>query len=226
MKRMRWFNEEDGALDVLVKIVTISGVLIGTWVYFDTIHPVFEKERALLDAKSETQRLKKEIDVQHRVLTKNAHDIATQRERIETQRRQMSDLARRAGATELEALRLRTQIRAEQNRADQRETAAIESHIERYRDAIVHEGINQHILHAFDGKVATFPAREYTLHFVQEQRKNLRDRADDEATRVQLVALDILEQFARDKMTSGGNEDEIFGVTVFYLEMRLQKAGF
>lgn len=44
---MRFCRKKDSILEVLTKIVTILGIIFGTWAYFNTVHPVFQKEKRL-----------------------------------------------------------------------------------------------------------------------------------------------------------------------------------
>jgi predicted nuclease with TOPRIM domain len=56
---LNWLNKDEGILDYLVKALTGISLLFGMWVYVDTIHPVFEKERELQILKSENTSLEK-----------------------------------------------------------------------------------------------------------------------------------------------------------------------
>jgi hypothetical protein len=57
LKRMKFFSESDGVLDIIAKLVTSVGVIFGAWAYFNTIHPVFEKEIELQNLRLESQNL-------------------------------------------------------------------------------------------------------------------------------------------------------------------------
>ncbi|MFM5858848.1 hypothetical protein ACET53_06075 [Aeromonas veronii] len=54
---MKLYKQDDGFLEHMVKISTILSLGFGVWAYFSTIHPVFEKEKELQQAKIENQSL-------------------------------------------------------------------------------------------------------------------------------------------------------------------------
>ncbi|EGQ8234465.1 hypothetical protein C4G66_RS24305 [Vibrio parahaemolyticus] len=56
---MKWFKEDDGVVENALKIATALSLAFGVWAYFNTIHPVFEKEKELQQAKIENENLSK-----------------------------------------------------------------------------------------------------------------------------------------------------------------------
>jgi hypothetical protein len=165
---MRFAKADDGALDVLAKTISIVGIVLGGWAYFHSIYPVFNKEQQLLHAKREADVLRQERAEQQAAITANVQTIRAQAQEIESQRGELRTFQRTAAIMRAEADRIRVQLAAEQSRAQQIETAAIESHLIRYRDKIVREGIDREVKRAFDPHVSQFDARDYTLQFITE----------------------------------------------------------
>jgi len=57
---MRLFKDDDSVVDCLAKVITILGFAFGVFVYFNTIHPVFEKESELQSLRGERIKLQVE----------------------------------------------------------------------------------------------------------------------------------------------------------------------
>ena len=97
--KWKWFKKDDPCFDRISKIISIAGVVFGIWAYCSTIHPVFTKEKELLDAKNEIESLKQEIadknkileKVQARLVDKNK-DLEEVQAHLENLKKQKSEL--------------------------------------------------------------------------------------------------------------------------------------
>lgn len=56
---MKLFGTNDGVLNVILAFFQITAIIFGAYAYYNTVHPVFVKERELLETKSELESLKK-----------------------------------------------------------------------------------------------------------------------------------------------------------------------
>ena len=79
---MKLFKPDDSILDVTTRLVTIAGFIFAVYVYFDKIHPVFEKERELQTANSENLELELQKESLHTDIQKlEAHLTTLQEEK-------------------------------------------------------------------------------------------------------------------------------------------------
>ncbi|MEA2235792.1 MAG: hypothetical protein QOC81_516 [Thermoanaerobaculia bacterium] len=221
---MRLVKQDDGILDVLTKAVSVAGIILGGWVYFHSIYPVFTKEQQLREAKREAEALKRERVNQQMAIAANAQTMRTQAQEIEAQRGELHTLQETGAATRAEADRIRVQLAAEQSRAQQIESAAIESHLVRYRDAIVREGVDREVRRVFDAHVPLFDAREYTLNYVEQQRHKIGD-VNTTAAKTEAEALSLLDQFAKTKLAPHSSYGDMYNVTIFFLDLQRRHSG-
>ena len=92
---MNFFKRDDGILDVITKAITVVSFIFGIWIYFHTIHPVFQKESELQDLRKEKVNIQTDNERLSKETAKIKNDLHIQTEKIK-------DLNERAGNLSLE----------------------------------------------------------------------------------------------------------------------------
>lgn len=79
---MNFFKQDDGILDVITKTITVISFIFGVWIYFHTIHPVFQKESELQDLKKEKVNIQSDNERLGKETAKIKSDLYIQTEKI------------------------------------------------------------------------------------------------------------------------------------------------
>ncbi|MFC5708057.1 hypothetical protein [Aeromonas eucrenophila] len=165
---MRLYKQDDGFLEHMVKISTIISLGFGVWAYFSTIHPVFEKEKELQQAKIDNQSLvstKNELKSQLKTLDSK---ILEHQKSIGSLNKQESKLIFLVEEKELKIVN---------SKLGEARTVAVVNKLNYYMDKI----INGYLLAITTGKQETFDAVEYAEKLLSTHGSDNNDPYNEEA---------------------------------------------
>lgn len=167
---MKLYKQDDGFLEHMVKISTILSLGFGVWAYFSTIHPVFEKEKELQQAKIENQSLvSKKNELTDQIKNLNGKIIEHQKSiaSLKVQESKLSLLIREK----------ESELKTVKSKLGEARTIAVINKLNYYMDKI----INGYLLSITTGKRNTFNAVEYAENLLKTHKQDDSDPYNEEA---------------------------------------------
>ncbi|HFG1911445.1 TPA: hypothetical protein ACGF3T_003270 [Vibrio cholerae] len=147
---VKLYKSDDGFLDHLVKITTILSLGFGVWAYFNTIHPVFEKEKELQQAKIDNQ-----------LLVSTKHDLNSQLKDLKAQvlAHEESITLLREQEAELNSMMVykENELKTINSKLGEAKSVAVLNKLNYYMDKM----INGYLLAISTGKKEQFDAVDY-----------------------------------------------------------------
>jgi capsule polysaccharide export protein KpsE/RkpR len=183
-------------LDVVYKLLTIAGITFGAWAYFHTVHPVFTKERELLDAKAELGSVRAQISALRDELRARQEVLAALKAETSAKEQQVKALTSAAETLRAELGALQAKAGALEGAVSRERIEAARAHVMRLVDRIASEAISAKVGSSF-GRRSTFDLRARCLEVSKE---GLARSGADEAER---RAFQVLDVFAREHLKPG-----------------------
>ncbi|MFK4074183.1 hypothetical protein ACI2KX_10830 [Ectopseudomonas khazarica] len=197
---MKLFKDEDGCLEVLAKSATILGVLFGVWAYFNTIHPVFEKEMELQGLRGESQVLASNLNELKASVAALRQDKSALLNSVGLLKGRQKDLLEEIDEKERD---LRNMTASFENASD----AAVLNKLQFYSNKLT----SAHHLAVVAGKGETFDVFAVSKEILAD---NIPDKADEHARK----AYSYFERYVQDRSGEEikGSRVTEFAVSLFF----------
>ncbi|EMN4678088.1 hypothetical protein RFJ04_003353 [Klebsiella variicola] len=153
---MNFFKRDDGILDVITKAITVVSFIFGIWIYFHTIHPVFQKESELQDLRKEKVNIQTDNERLSKETAKIKNDLHIQTEKIK-------DLNERAGNLSLEIESKNSELASINEKLEIAHNEAVLSKLNLIMDKI----ISAYLISIVQGKNKEFNVIEYSHGLIE-----------------------------------------------------------
>jgi len=207
LPRLRFVKEDDSWLEVCHKTLTIAGVLFAGWAYFHTVHPVFTKEKELLEARGELQGLFRQRDTLEIELRSQRARVEQSTTEIRAKQDQLQAMTATFDSIKQQVGELQTKAGALQSAVERERREASRAYALRVVDTIAREAIDAQV-RGDGGKGFDLQAR-----CLQVARDGLAETGKSEAER---RGLQVLSLFARRQLKPGVRDFRgLFDIYVF-----------
>ena len=207
---MQFWTKDDGFIGGLYKVVAISALIFGVWAYFNTVHPVFEKESELLTSKLELKQLKEKGLNLSKEVSQRESELSELKQKLLLEREQLEHVQRFAERKAEESQILEEKIGFLNHSLANTRKESVRTIISGVLDDISREYLEKYIAEKYHGKKSNFDLKTYTLNMASERLKK--------ATKggVEHAAFSVLKLFAEEKLEDGINDYQpIFDVILF-----------
>jgi type I site-specific restriction endonuclease len=195
--QIQWFKKDDGFIDIIVKLLTILGVVFGVWAYFNTVHPMFMKEKQLMNFKTQLQKLKKEeIHLQEDIKRKEEKLKELENNIIEKQAL-IAAIQKYSDRKEIEVAALQKKVSSLASRLDETRIIAVRAFVIRHMERIADEAINSEFGEKYRKEKNSFDLQKRCLEIARE---GLEQTMPGE---VENIAFLVLRLFALEKLEPG-----------------------
>jgi septal ring factor EnvC (AmiA/AmiB activator) len=209
-------KNDDSWLDLIVKVATVSTFIWGVIVFMHTIYPVFAKEKELLEAKDEIEKLKSisgnlnnEINDNNKILAQLKADVAIKEARVTELAQQLSEAAAKEYA-------LKRTLDASQSEAQRNHYEAVQAHLARITEALARDVIDSQVRKVYNKSDPDFDLQKRALEVAAAA---LKDTTKDKPER---EAYSELEKYAHERLKPGIKDfGTIFMIRVYYIEKTL-----
>ena len=198
-------------LDIVVKVVavlgslgTISGVSFGVYAFFNTIHPVFEKENELLNAKTELELIQS-------TYSETVNDLDFQKEKLreievklKDERHKLSSLLTDIKKYETETTTLKQQINELKNDAERASFEAIKAHCLIIMSDVVDEAIRANYSFSYSlNNTDNYDIKKYSIERCEDYRER------EKKNGYKYKASIIFQSFTVEKLTSKSTYNDV-----------------